>query len=189
MEWSEYSLTLVSQSSALRKQRRVELDIKRELENLGKQYRPLLEMHNLNFDHDVRGTLKGIYMSKGNWLSIFNNLMTNSIKALAGVERTKKKIRVMVEKTSTNLKIEWEDNGTGIAENDLENIFEMLWTNRSNKFNLSLGLGLNIVQEIMEDLKGTIKIKETVDDNKKPGRGRTTFMLEMPLTSLTKYGT
>ena len=143
-------------------------------------------MHNLNFDHDVRGTLKGIYMSKGNWLSIFNNLMTNSIKALAGVERTKKKIRVMVEKTSTNLKIEWEDNGTGIAENDLENIFEMLWTNRSNKFNLSLGLGLSIVQEIMEDLDGKIEVKETVDDKENPGGGRTTFKIVIPLSSLEK---
>ena len=186
LEWSQYSLTLVAQSSALRKQRRVELDIKCELENLGKQYRPLLEMHNLNFDHVVRGTLKGIYMSKGNWLSIFNNLMTNSIKALAGVERTKKKIRVMVEKTSTNLKIEWEDNGTGIAENDLENIFEMLWTNRSNKFNLSLGLGLSIVQEIMEDLDGKIEVKETVDDKENPGGGRTTFKIVIPLSSLEK---
>jgi signal transduction histidine kinase len=145
-------------------------------------------MHNVDFDPKVRGTL-GIYMSKSNWLSIFNNLMTNSIKALAGVERQKKSVLVTVEKTSTTLRIEWDDNGSGISEEDLPNIFELLWTNRSNKFNLSLGLGLNIVQEIMEDLKGTIKIKETVDDNKKPGRGRTTFMLEMPLTSLTKDGT
>ena len=64
----------------------------------------------------------------------------------------------------------------------------MLWTNRSNKFNLSLGLGLSIVQEIMEDLQGTIKVKETVDDKKNPGRGRTVFMLEIPLSSLTKDG-
>ena len=64
----------------------------------------------------------------------------------------------------------------------------MLWTNRSNKFNLSLGLGLSIVQEIMEDLNGNIKVKETVDDKKKPGSGRTTFILEIPLTSLTKDG-
>ena len=125
-------------------------------------------------------------MSKGNLISILNNMMTNSIKALAGVERAKKNIVVTVEKTTSTLKMEWDDNGTGIAENDLENIFEMLWTNRSNKFNLSLGLGLSIVQEIMEDLYGKIEVKSTVDENVKPGRGRTTFMLEIPLSSLTK---
>ena len=188
LDWSQYSMTLASQSSVLKKSRRAELDVESELGKLKRQYRPLTEMHNVDFDPKVRGTL-GIYMSKSNWLSIFNNMMTNSIKALAGVAREKKRVTVTVEKTSTSLIIEWDDNGSGIAEEDLPNIFELLWTNRSNKFNLSLGLGLNIVQEIMEDLKGTIKIKETVDDNKEPGRGRTTFMLEIPLTSLTKDGT
>ena len=186
LDWSKYSVALVSQSSALKKQRKVELDIKDELEKLKSQYKPLLDLHHLNFEINPRGRLGGIYMSKGNLISILNNMMTNSIKALAGVERAKKNIVVTVEKTTSTLKMEWDDNGTGIAENDLENIFEMLWTNRSNKFNLSLGLGLSIVQEIMEDLYGKIEVKSTIDENVKPGRGRTIFMLEIPLSSLTK---
>ena len=188
LDWSKYSVALVSQSSALKKQRRVELNIKDELEKLKSQYKPLLDLHHLNFEFNPRGRLGGIYMSRGNLISILNNMMTNSIKALASVERAKKNIVVTVEKTSSTLKMEWDDNGTGIAENDLDNIFEMLWTNRSNKFNLSLGLGLSIVQEIMEDLYGKIEVKSTVDENVKPGRGRTIFMLEIPLSSLTKDG-
>ena len=188
LEWSKYSMEIVGQASAVKKRTKMQVDMEQELERLGRQYAPLHQLHQLEFDYNVRGNIPGIFISKANLLSILNNLMTNSMKALAGVARSKKQISVTVEKTSSNLKIEWKDNGTGIAEDDREYIFEMLWTRRSNKYNLSLGLGLSIVQEIMEDLDGKIEVKETVDDNKEPGKGRTTFTILIPLRSLEKNG-
>ena len=53
------------------------------------------------------------------------------------------------------------DNGMGIAENDLKNIFESYYQGTvSEKVNdLGVGLGLNICKEIIELFDGEIAVK------------------------------
>jgi two-component system sensor histidine kinase BarA len=60
-----------------------------------------------------------------------------------------------------NLKIEIQDSGVGIPENDLKNIFELYYQGAvSNKINdLGVGLGLNLCKEIVELFDGEIKIE------------------------------
>jgi two-component system phosphate regulon sensor histidine kinase PhoR len=68
-----------------------------------------------------------------------------------------------------------EDKGIGIPEEDLERIFERFYTvdkARSQKLGGS-GLGLSIVQTIIEKHFGKISVKSTV------GLG-TTFTVELP---------
>lgn len=60
-----------------------------------------------------------------------------------------------------NLKVVIQDNGIGISENDLKNIFELYYQGIvSGKVNdLGVGLGLNLCKEIVELLGGEISIQ------------------------------
>lgn len=60
-----------------------------------------------------------------------------------------------------NLKVEIQDNGMGIAENDLKNIFELYYQGTvSGKVNdLGVGLGLNLCKEIVELFGGEISVQ------------------------------
>ena len=60
-----------------------------------------------------------------------------------------------------NLKVEIKDNGIGIPENDLENIFESYYqgTISGNVNDLGVGLGLNLCKEIIELFDGEITVE------------------------------
>jgi signal transduction histidine kinase len=61
------------------------------------------------------------------------------------------------------------DSGVGIAEADLEHIFEPFFSRKPD----GTGLGLATTARIVEDHKGTIDVKS------KPGKG-TTFTIRLP---------
>jgi len=76
-----------------------------------------------------------------------------------------------------NLKVEIKDNGVGISENDLKNIFELYYQGTvSGKVNdLGVGLGLNLCKEIVELFGGEINVLS------KEGKG-TTILFNLMLS-------
>jgi signal transduction histidine kinase len=64
-----------------------------------------------------------------------------------------------------------EDNGCGIAKEDLDNIFEAFFTTKEE--GKGLGLGLSTVHDIMERHKGTIEVASEA------GKG-TVFTISLP---------
>ena len=69
--------------------------------------------------------------------------------------------------------IEVEDNGKGIAQHDLGQLFDPFFTTRTSGF----GLGLSIVDGIVQEHNGTINVKST------EGKGAT-FIVELPVTTV-----
>jgi signal transduction histidine kinase len=71
------------------------------------------------------------------------------------------------------------DNGIGIAETDLRSIFGRFYRGRPDRDRelgtTGLGLGLSIVAECVDALKGDVRVESTL------GEG-TTFILELPLS-------
>jgi len=83
------------------------------------------------------------------------NLINNAIEALSRYETDiQKEILVYVTKDGNNLKISVSDNGAGIKDENLENIFNPFFTTKDN----GTGLGLYIVSTELEKISGSITV-------------------------------
>lgn len=117
-------------------------------------------------------------------MSILRNLLTNAAEAIAEQEGGKGAITVLVRKApdspaapeEADYEIIVHDDGPGIPEDELENIF---LEGYSTKFNyitgyIQRGLGLSVVRDYIEQtFHGTIQVDSTV------GKG-TTFTITIP---------
>ena len=111
---------------------------------------------------------------KGNadlWHKVFSNLLDNALK----FSKENPEIKIFITKKSQSVKIEVTDKGIGIAEKDLQHIFEKFY--RSDYYKKSnipgFGLGLSFVNKIVQLQKGTIKAESKLDIG-------TTFIIELP---------
>ena len=91
---------------------------------------------------------------------VFFNLIKNSIESIQ--ERHfknpdfAKKIDIVIINKSDYIEIIITDNGTGFSEKNLKNILKPYFTTKSK----GSGLGLSIVNKIINDHEGTIKFEQ-----------------------------
>lgn len=106
---------------------------------------------------------------------VVNNIIGNAVKYIGRADGT---VAITSQLEDGAVRIAISDNGPGIAQKDLEHIFERFYradTSRSTKKG-GTGLGLAIAKKIIEDHGGTIGAKSVV------GEG-TTFEFTLPLYS------
>ncbi len=99
---------------------------------------------------------------------ILNNLISNSIRYRNGRDPV---IKINVSVVDQKVLFEIEDNGRGIAKEHIENVYRMFY--RATDDGAGSGLGLYIVKETVDKLKGSISIES------EEGHG-TTVKLEIP---------
>jgi len=95
---------------------------------------------------------------------VFQNIISNAFNAMS--KNGKLKIKTKLNEKFTE--ISFTDNGDGISKENLKNIFEPLFTTRAK----GIGLGLFIVQDIINGHNGTIDVKSEL------GKG-TTFVVKL----------
>lgn len=114
------------------------------------------------------------FMTDGRRVSvILKNLVSNSIR-YHDLEKSDPYIHVDVQFNSHNAQLTIADNGIGIDEKHLENIFKMFY--RADEGSKGSGLGLYIVKETVDKLGGKIEVEST------SGRG-TSFIITIPSLS------
>ncbi len=101
---------------------------------------------------------------------IIDNLISNAIKYQKPEEQNQR-VEVTVHTTPEKAVIKIEDNGVGILDTHLNNIFKMFF--RSNNAVNGLGIGLYIVKEALTRIGGEISVQSEF------GKG-TAFYLEIP---------
>lgn len=122
-------------------------------------------------------TVKEVLISGTNFNSdlwrikeIFRNLISNAIK-YRNQKLQKSLIKIEIDVTPTQATIVFSDNGVGISQDQIVNIFEMFY--RASEVSDGSGLGLYIVKNAIEKLNGTIEVES------QPDRG-TTFKIVLP---------
>jgi signal transduction histidine kinase len=99
-----------------------------------------------------------------------NNLISNAFRYYNPYQK-QPFIHLFVEVFPQKAIIEIKDNGIGIGKEHLSRIFEMFY--RATDRTTGSGLGLYIVKEVIDKLKGSVKVESEL------GRG-TTFTIEIP---------
>ena len=101
---------------------------------------------------------------------VMNNLLSNALKYGAG-----RPVSVLVDSTDTHARIVVRDNGVGIGAENLERIFKQFERIETAGEMKSFGLGLWIVQRVVDALGGRIGVESVL------GQG-STFSVELPLS-------
>lgn len=88
---------------------------------------------------------------------VLNNLISNAFKyAGSGA-----KIEVFLHESEEDVSIYVVDNGRGIDEKDIDNIFDRFYESHENSKLGSTGIGLNLVKRMVELHQGEIRVKST----------------------------
>lgn len=111
---------------------------------------------------------------------VMNNLLSNAFKFTpeGGTITVRAERQNTTDDHLNGLHISVSDTGTGIAPDDLKNIFERFYQSNTNnspnsELNTGSGIGLNLVKGYVELHHGTIRVESAV------GRG-STFSVEIP---------
>ena len=110
-----------------------------------------------------------LYADKSRLFVILNNLLSNSIKYRKDSLQPFIKIDATVHSDTFSITV--EDNGIGISDKYIDKIFDMFY--RATESSDGSGLGLYIVKETVDRLKGTIEVES------EPNVG-TRFKVEFP---------
>ncbi|MEW6600905.1 MAG: ATP-binding protein [Nitrospirota bacterium] len=128
-------------------------------------------------DFDMIDDLWPVEVDAGQISQVFQNLIINADQAMSegGIIRIAAQNVIVPAKTELPLeegqyvKITIRDEGSGIPEEDLKNIFDPYFTTKE----MGRGLGLTIVFSIIKNHKGHISVES------EPGRGAT-FIIHLP---------
>jgi signal transduction histidine kinase len=165
--------------------------------NYSRNARTELEANPVDFDEVINEILDGLrYQEKSdkirkeikvNGSGVFHtdvkrlnivlyNLITNAIK-YHNIQQPDPFIELSVNYSSTEATIQIADNGIGIHESHLQNIFKMFY--RADERSSGSGLGLFIAKEAIDKLRGTLNVNSQV------GKG-STFVLTLPSLAPTE---
>ncbi|MBO0356217.1 ATP-binding protein [Muricauda ruestringensis] len=148
-----------------------DFNVKNHLEDLfNKAYVPVFDAEDIKHIVEVQDNFV-LHANKKFFEDIFENLISNSIKALRNEESKVIKCSGFIE--DDHFVIYYSDNGEGIRKGDEEKIFEMYYTTTADLG--GAGIGLYIVKTRVESLRGTISV---VENEFKP-RGAT-FKISFP---------
>ncbi len=130
-------------------------------------YQAEAEKHAIRFELDWPSDIPMINIDPGLMHHVINNLVKNSLDAIhtgPGI------IRIEGRAASESIVIRFSDTGSGIDPENLAHLFEPFYTTKGSK---GTGLGMSIVQNIVDSHHGTIECQST------PGEG-TTFYIRLP---------
>ncbi len=115
-----------------------------------------------------------ILANKNKLIQVFINLIENSIS----LSPKGSKILIELEKIDEKfISIRFYDQGRGIDEKDSEKIFNRFYSDRQDNIKNHTGLGLSIVKEIIEHMKGEISL----DKSNKSDYSGACFLITLPV--------
>lgn len=107
---------------------------------------------------------------------VLDNLVRNALESLEDGQGTIR-VRALPGARAGRVRLEVEDTGRGVTEDERERMFEQFYTTRVD----GAGLGLAIVRRLVTDMEGAIEVTG------RPGRG-TRFVVELPAAAATGPG-
>ncbi len=128
-------------------------------------------LRKVNVEHQL-GAPKPIVGNKGEVVQILINLLQNACDSLFSAKTPAPSLRIVTHDGDKDVSLTIIDNGPGIPPDILPHIFEPHLTTKSDNQTSGLGLGLMIVERIIDSYGGKINVESAP--------GETTFVLKIP---------
>jgi len=122
--------------------------------NILKDWIPIFEESYLDYKIEIPEKPLFTRVDMDGYARIVNNLVQNVIVHSQGGQ-----IKIEVAEKETEIEICIEDNGSGIEKNELQHIFERLYKCDKGRSDKGSGLGLSIVRQMVEKMKGRITVQ------------------------------
>ncbi|MBC2703213.1 ATP-binding protein [Desulfobacula sp.] len=164
------------------------LDFARHMEpsietvNIEKVIEQVLAFHRKEAKHrcitisvDNPDSIPGFKCDRGSLQQIFLNLVSNAFAAMENNGR----LDIGINFKKKNVIITVADNGCGISDDDINNVFEPFYSSKDKHW--GTGLGLSITYGLVKEIGGDIMVKSSL------GKG-TLFTLTLPITAEADNG-
>ncbi|RZT94971.1 sensor histidine kinase [Rivibacter subsaxonicus] len=119
---------------------------------------------------DLADSLPAVDGGRVQLQQVLLNLILNAADAMSGIEVTQRRLVVRTELQGTNVRLCVVDRGTGIAPEDVRNVFDAFWSTKAG----GIGVGLAICQSIIKAHRGTLTASNNAD-------GGATFCASWPV--------
>lgn len=151
---SGYSSMIVEFLRKKKRSPRTDLDFGEVLIDICRLYQGMLEAFHVDLqlkaEADICLTMRQIDLE-----SIIINMITNAFEQVKA--RQKKKIQIIFEQRDEDIFLYFEDSGPGVPESMREEIFKPFITTKED----GIGLGLNIVRDIVTGYGGEVHAEES----------------------------
>lgn len=138
-----------------------EVDIIDIVNKISRQLKPKAEEANIDLEVFQCSNLPIIFADENRIKQVLINLLDNAFKFTPVGGR----VFIRTSQVNDNIIIEIEDNGCGIAEDDIPYIKEKFYKGKNSQFNS--GLGLSICDEIMKLHGGSMEIQSELNKGTK----------------------
>ncbi len=132
-----------------------EINLQELLEEVKKSISVSLSAVNVDFKVDFK--VKDVKFAKKNLRSIFQNFLSNAIKYRSAERQLE--IKIQSRRVADSVEISFEDNGIGIAPDDIRDLFSKF--KRINSENIPVegaGIGLFLVKKLVENAGGKVSV-------------------------------
>lgn len=154
------------------------VDLHRILSDIITLQKGALGIKAITFQQNLDLSIPPILADESLLMQLFLNLIKNAVEAVDGTGIIRVSTRMVSDYSMTNkgerplrmVAIDISDNGPGVGQENLNNIFTPFFTTKSK----GTGLGLAICHKIVSEHRGMIKVDSD------PGRG-STFTVMLPL--------
>ena len=161
---TDYSQVLkdeASQSRSVAKEFNLKETIESVIEDFNVDPKNLEKKIIIKFDHKLQNGSK-IFGIESRIEQVIANLLDNAVS----FSPKDSKVSIQLEELDNNYRINVRDEGTGFEEKNLDKIFDRFYSYRpEDTKGKHSGLGLNIVKNIIESHKGTIKAYNLTENN------------------------
>lgn len=131
-----------------------------------------VKVKDINFELDLNPNIPLLPLVADQIQQVFVNILLNAVDAILESPKKEKKITVKSEMNSSEVIINFTDNGIGIAEENIPKIFEPFFTTK--KEGKGTGLGLWVSYGIIKSFQGDIKVSSIHTKG-------TTFTITLPI--------
>ncbi|MCC0628234.1 MULTISPECIES: sensor histidine kinase KdpD [unclassified Clostridioides] len=137
--------------------------------NILKDWIPIFHEKKLDFEIDIPEKQLMVNLDSDGYSRVVNNLVQNVI-----AHSQASQIKITMSEDSKMVLLRVEDNGVGIAKENLQHVFERLYKCDKGRSEKGSGLGLSIVSQMVERMGGQISVESDIGKY-------TVFAVRLPL--------